>query len=183
MAMDVTAFGIGETPEESAGQPGDKRRRTLPTLRRKAGGLAALASGTDIGDDDLSKEPLGEGDLSSPIATPGLSGKPGEPSLLATERVERAPASFSAQPLLGREDRAGAAFGEAERGEEGTLGGGTKAGLSTSARNKALISFFRPQSAQSGGPDSRTGEGIVRSVAGMVPRGAQAAKGLRQLFD
>jgi hypothetical protein len=184
MAIDTATFGIGETPEEQTQQPTPRRRP------RKLGGLAALAAGVGTGqsDDGLSKDPIGEGDVSSPIATPGLSGKPGEPSLLATERVQRAPATFSAQPLLGAEDRAGAAFGEADRGEEGTLGGGTRQGLSTSSRNKALMSFFKP-AARSAQPaqltqatPSQDGSLDAAKAVGAANKAVGAAGRLRKLF-
>ena len=177
MALDPIAFGPDSNDKLSQS---DVRRRQLSSVLGR-GGLSALFASNDD-PNDLSKEPQNEGDTSSPIATPGFgkNEEPGAPSLLATERVQRAPNFLAATPLLGAEQRAGAAFGEAARGEEGVLGGGPgRQGLSTAARNHALMSFFRPdaapqQSSEPAGPsDTSKAIGSAKSAVGAGSRASR----------
>src|SRR5205823_1686732 len=105
-------------------QPNLRRQKMSALLGGKAS-LGALFNGADD-TDGLSKSALNGGQTTSPLATPGLgAAEPaGSPSLLSTERVPSVPTAAGATPLLTGEKQAGAELGEAERGEEGVIGGG-----------------------------------------------------------
>jgi hypothetical protein len=176
MALDPNDF----SPEASNDMTeSDARKKRLSSIMANKGGLSSLFAGnSDV--NDLSKDSLNGGDTSSPIATPGLAANeaPGSPSLTATERVNRAANFMAATPLLSNEDRAGAAFSEAERGEEGVLGSGSRR-MSTADRNKALFQFFRPSQSQD---TEEAGPSDLQKAVGSAKSAYKASGGLRKLF-
>lgn len=176
MALDPNAFGPDSGNDSQ--QPGLRQQK----MRALLGGKASLGSLFNEANDtsDLSKSSLNGGETSSPLATPGLGAEPATPSLLASERVERAPSFAGATPLLTGDQQAGAELGEASRGEVGVIGGGAgRQGLSTADRNRALMSFFRPQ--QSGQESSAQPSDAAKAISA-GGRAASASGKARSLF-
>lgn len=186
MPIDPNAFSADE---EKTIQPDP-----LASFRKKRPQLADLASfsGGGTSADDLSKAPLNAGEVSGPLGIP-QSSEAGAPSLLATERVQRSPIATSEQatPLLSNPFERGQAIGsEAQRGEVGITGGvrGTPQ-MSTANRNEALMSFFRPQSKQTGqlGQASQGGptntEEDFQSSLGYAKSGVKGLQGLQSYFN
>src|SRR5438876_4942231 len=161
-------------------QPGLRQQKMRVLLGGKAS-LGSLFSGVDDAT-DLSKSSLNGGQTSGPLATPGIGTEPGTPSLTSSERVPRAPIFAGASPLLTGDQQAGAELGEAERGEEGVIGGGPgRQGLSTADRNRALMRFFRPQQAA---PSSDSAQPSDTEKAFGAAKSAVSATGkLRSLFS
>lgn len=163
-------------------QPDDERRRRLSrALPAQSSGLAALAQGgEEFEDTSVRPQQIGEAaDLAlKEPEIPKISQAPEleQPSMLATERVERAPATTEARSLLSDEERFGAAVGEAVRGEEpGSPAPGTR-GVPSRERREAVERFLRPEA--NGPDDMREALGIAGTVAST---GRNAASGLRAL--
>jgi hypothetical protein len=141
------------------------RQKRLNAILGRTGGLGDLYAGEND-TSDLSKNALNEGDTASPLATPSpAANAPGEVSNLATERVPRTPAvNFAQVPILSPEQQAGAAFGEADRGEVGQIGGNNgMPRMDTSERNRLLQDFFGQGQQSDQGP-SDLSKGISAAV-------------------
>lgn len=172
-------------PTESAAD--NSRRKKLSLY-----GLQGLARYDNAVDDpaELQEQPLYGGALSKASQLPDDAG---EPSQLATERVERAPISQEASPLLGPDERLGNMFSEAERGEEGSYGP-----MSGSQRAASLRDFFgnaatasaaaQPLEQAASGPDGvATNLGRARTAFNLARTGDRATGGnadraLKDLF-
>ena len=154
--------GIEEPGDESL----QRRRRGLQALMRGEAPRAPLAQGEEL---PIAAEPLRGGELSRP---PELE----RPAPLSTEAVPRAPAMLQATPLLGGQERLGAALGEAERGEVSAPGvGGVTPGMSGQERRTALMQLFRPQS-----PEEDQGHeelGFVKQGIGGLKQAAKFTEG------
>src|SRR3990167_2677924 len=131
-------------------------------------GLRALAAAEPREEFPLVQEPLRGGELSRP---PELE----KPAPLSTEAVPRTPSMQEPMPLLGPQARLGAAFGEAERGEESLpTPGGQPPRMTGQQRTEALMSFFRPQEPSG----TQEALGTARQAVG----GARQALGLGKAF-
>ncbi len=158
-----------EEPESSDSL--SRRRRGLQALMR---GEAPRTSPVQAEEPPIAAEPLRGGELSRP---PELE----RPAPLSTEAVPRAPAMLQATPLLGGQERLGAALGEAERGELSAPGvGGVTPGMSGQERQQALMRLFRPEP-----PEEDQGHpelGWVRQGIGGLRTAARFAGGAGTAF-
>src|SRR3990167_10859175 len=155
-----------------------RRRRLL----QQPQGLRALAAAEPREEFPLAQEPLRGGELSRP---PELE----KPAPLSTEAVPRTPSMQEPMPLLGPQARLGAAFGEAERGEESLpTPGGQPPRMTGQQRTEALMSFFRPQepsgtqealgTARQAVGGTKTALGLGSKLLGQGPALSLAAQGL-----
>jgi hypothetical protein len=177
-------FSIDSAPAPSDADAGRRKKLQLYGLQ----GLAR-SGGADQTSEELQDQPLYGGALSKSTQIPQDIG---EPSELATERVQRAPISQEASPLLGPEDRLGNAVSEFERGEEGSYGP-----LSNSDRQSSLRDLFGPSAsaagtaaqASAGSADDGVAAGLstAKTAVGAAKAvdsasGGKATNALRDLF-
>jgi len=156
-----------DTATESASETSRRKRLDLYGLQ----GLAKYANDPAQSASDLQEQPLYGGELSK---SPSVSAEAGEPSQLATERVERAPMSQEASPLLAPEER----LGNVLTGEEGSYGP-----LTGEQRSVSLKDFFGPARGGQGG-GAADGGGVSRDVGSAEGGDDQSAgppAGLKEL--
>lgn len=158
MAAD-NAFSIDSSTSQDSVDTA--RRKKISALGLQ--GLSQYANEPDA--ESLSEKPLYGGSLSKSAS---VSTEADEPSQLATERVQRAPASQNAAPLLPPEER----LGNVVTGEEGTYGP-----LTGEQRRVSLKDFFGSGAQQPRGeePGQPAGGGEQsRNVGGAGAPAAQA---------
>jgi len=167
MATD-NPFDISGAATESESEA--SRRKKLSTYSLKS--LFAGSNESQADSADLQEQPLHGGNISRSV-----SAEAGEPSQLATERVERAPSSQEASPLLPPAER----LGNVLTGEEGGYGP-----LTGEQRSVSLRSLFpgiegAPRSGQGA---QGAGQSVNRNVGGVEQSDDESAgppAGLREL--
>lgn len=180
MAAQDNAFALDQATSPAVSEADTQRRKKLSAFGLQ--GLQQYAN-ADQSTADLQEAPLHGGELSKD-ATQGAD----EPSQLATERVQRAPAMQAQSPLLNTEQRAGNVL----TGEEGQFGGqGGYGPMSSQQRSLSLKDFFGPAQSPSstasvtsadvgGAGENQTAAdlGKARSAIGYAGRAAGTLKGL-----
>lgn len=141
----------------------DARKQKLAQYSRATlSDLSRFANEPDDTADSLESAPLNSGNLSK---NNSIDTGAGEPSQIATERVQRAPSLQEASPLLSTNERAGNVL----TGEEGAYGP-----LTSQQRGVSLKDFFGPSSAATFGQNA---DAFAPQDPGTAYRNVQQAKG------